>query len=140
MATALQIVKKLFPKVKTVTDSQKSIKIEVTKKDCSSRAVKDHKECALAQACKHIADGAIICVKYAYLINGNKAVRYSVPESVSREIAVFDRDGPFEPGTYHLAPVPPSNRLGTRREPGGHTSNGKPPNYHRTENIRGPVE
>lgn len=140
MATALQIVQKLYPEVKSVTDSKSVMKITVTKKDCLSRAVKDHRECALAQACRHIADGAIVCVKFAYLINGDKAVRYSLPESVAREITAFDRNAPFEPGVYQLSAVPPASRLGAKREPGAHTKNGKKPHYHRTENIRGLVE
>lgn len=140
MPTALQIVKRLYPQVMSVTDSNRNVKIEVTSKDCSSRAVKDHTECALAVACKRVSDGAIICVKTAYLIKGSKAVRYSLPESASREITAFDRNAPFEPGLYHLAAVSPSSRLMTRREPGAKTKNGKAPNYHRTENIRGVVE
>lgn len=136
MPTSLQIVRRLYPNVNFVTDSKKSLTVEVTSKDCASRAVKNHKECALAVACKKIADGAIICVKTAYLINGDKAVRYSMPETISREITAFDRSAPFEPGIYHLASVPPSSRLGAQRKPGGKTGNGKQAHYHKTENIR----
>lgn len=136
MPTSLQIVKRLYPQVLTVEDSKSPLKITVTKHDCQSRGVKKHTECALAVACKRIADGAIICVKTAYLVRGKRAIRYSVPESASREITSFDRNAPFEPGSYHLAAIPPSSRLGTKRTPGAHTGNGKKPNYHRTENIR----
>lgn len=136
MPTALQIVQKLYPEVTSVVDSKRNKVIEVTAKDCSSKAVKNHKECALAVACRKVADGAIICVKSAYLIKGTKATRYKVPESVSREITSFDRNAPFEPGTYHLTAVPASGELGAKRKPGGHTGNGKKADYHRTENIR----
>ncbi len=82
-------------------------------------------------------DGVIICVKTAYLIKGTKAIRFSNPESVSREVTSFDRNAGFEPGTYHLGKVSPSNRIGVKRafKKSGRTAK-KPINYHRTENVR----
>lgn len=137
MATAIQIVKRYYPDVTSVVDAKKAIKVEVTRADANSRAVKNHKECAMAVACKRQgADGAIICVKVAYLIKGTKAIRYSTPESVGREIISFDRNAGFEPGTYSLAAVPPSNEIGVRRKPGHKSGSRTGLNYHRTENVR----
>lgn len=136
MPTSLQIVQRLYPEVTSVVDSKRAVTVEVTQKDCLSRAVKNHKECALAVACNKIADGAIICVKTAYLIRGTKATRYTLPASVSREITAFDRNAPFEPGEYHLARVAPSQEQGTKRKYGKKTGNGEKVHYHRTENIR----
>lgn len=137
MPTALEIVQRFYPNVTSVQDAKRPVKIEVTKADTNNRAVKNHKECALAVACKRKgADAAIICVKTAYLIQGDKAVRYLLPASVSREITSFDRNAGFEPGEYHLCRVPPSVVMGVRRKPKKHTGTGKPTHYHRTENIR----
>lgn len=141
MATALQIVRKFYPEVESVRDSNKNIKIEVTKRDTQSSAVKNHKECALAQACKRslAVDGAIIAVKFAYLIKDKQAVRYSVPESVSREITAFDRNAEFEIGMYHLSKVSEANKIGNlKNRPGKHTKQGRKvyENIHKTQNIR----
>lgn len=137
--TALQIVRQFYPDVESVVDSGRNLTVEVTKKDTASKAVKDHKDCALAVACKRLpdVDGAVICVKTSYVIKGKKAYRYHNPESISREITAFDREAPFEPGVYELAKVPPTSKLGAKS--GGHrprTGNGTKPAYHRTENIR----
>ncbi len=140
MATALQIVKRFYPDVTTVVDSKRSIKVEVTKADAHKSAVKNHNDCALAVACRRSmgdVDGVIICVKTSYLIKGTKAIRFTNPESVSREVTSFDRDAGFEPGTYHLSKVSPSNALGTiRRYKKRKNDKPEPINYHRTENVR----
>jgi CheY-specific phosphatase CheX len=93
MPTALRIVKKFFPEVTDVEDAEKSQVIEVT--------------CAMAVACKrkYNLDGVIISVKTAYLIKGKKAKRFSLPESVSREIVSFDRDSGFAAGQYRLSKI-----------------------------------
>ena len=117
---ALSVVKKFFPKVKRVIDATEDAFIEVTAKDASSKAVKDHNACAMAVACKrkfHL-DGVIISRSIAYLVKGNKARRFSLPTSVSREVVSFDRGAGFAPGNYKLHYIPPKNRLGVIH--GGH--------------------
>lgn len=137
MPTSLEIVKKFYPDVTSVVDAKRPVKITVTKADTNNKAVKNHKECALAIACKRKgADAAIICVKTAYLITGTKAVRYLLPGSVSREITSFDRNAGFEPGEYHLCRISPSLEMGAKRKAKNKTGKGKSPYFHRTENIR----
>src|SRR5580704_307502 len=102
--TALQIVQKFYPGIKVVRDAKTPVRIEVLKRDIDDSDVRSHKFCAVARACKraqHI-DGAIIALKVAYLIKGGEALRYSMPESLSREIVAYDRNGDFAPGTYRL--------------------------------------
>ncbi len=110
--TALQIVQKFYPNVATVTDAKKETTIEVTKRDCQSKAVKNHSECALATACKRAMDldGVVIAIRVAYLIKGNEAVRFGLGESIAREVTAFDRQGNFEPGEYTL--LKPTHRIG----------------------------
>jgi hypothetical protein len=114
MSTALNTVKKFFPKVKSVVDATTPTLIEVTKKDTESKAVKNHSACAMAVACKRKfkLDGVIVSRSIAYLIKGNKARRFLLPASVSREIVSFDRGAGFQPGTYQLERVTKSLQLG----------------------------
>jgi len=117
MATALQVVKKFFPEVKNVEDGGRKVTIEVTKRDEATANKKSHKTCAMAVACKRKfeADGVIISVNRAYIIKGDTAKRYNLPNSVSREVVSFDRGAGFEPGTYQLSKVAESAKLGVRR-------------------------
>ncbi len=138
MASTLSIVNRFYPNVTSVVDAKRNVTIEVTKKDTNSNAVKNHKECALAVACKRKgADAAIICIKVAYLIQGDKAVRYNLPESVSREIVSFDRNAGFREGTYHLTKIPPaSQQRVTKRKRGPRTTGRNPVVMHKTEDVR----
>jgi hypothetical protein len=108
MPTSLAIVKKFFPNVSTVSDGKKTVRVEVTKKDSNSSTVKNHKGCAMAVACKRTFDlsGVVISRDRAYLVTGDKAVRYALPESVSREVVSFDRNAGFAEGEYALVPPP----------------------------------
>jgi len=139
LMTALQIVNKFYPQVTAVTDAKRPIDIEVLKRDINSSAVRNHKACAFAQACKRTKqiDGAIIALKVAYLIKDNAAVRYSIPESLSREIVAFDRNGNFEPGRYALES--PRRKLGDPSATGSdnRTKPGRKVRYrHTTQAIR----
>lgn len=141
-SNALVRVRKLFPNVTAVVDATEDIDIKVTRADTQTKAVRNHSECALAHACRRAmrADGAMINVTSAYVIKGNTATRYKLPESVSREIVSFDREAAFEPGDYHLHTPPPSAKLGTPSRSGARTGyktgNGKSIKYHVTENVR----
>lgn len=141
MPYALQIVNRFFPEVKTIKDARIDASIEVTQRDSSSATVKNHKACALAVACKRKLnlDGVIISVTTAYLVKDEHATRYSLPESVSREVVSFDRQGGFSPGKYELHRPSPTNRLGHRT--GGDrdkkTGNGRRRKFrHMTKGIR----
>jgi hypothetical protein len=139
--TALEIVRKFHPDVESVKDSNKPLIIEVTKKDAQSTAVKNHKDCAMAVACKRQlkADGVIVCLTTSYIIRGKQATRYKNTEAISREVTSFDRKAGFETGIYELARVPKSSRIGTNNKRHG---KGKekhyPPKFsgHRTDNVR----
>src|ERR1043166_2021863 len=116
MPSALTSVKKFFPRVKSIADSTKNIKIEVTKNDANSKAVKQHDACAFAVACKrkfHLS-GVIISRSVAYLIKRDKAYRFQLPPSIEREIVSFDRGAGFAVGEYELERVSKSDRLGIR--------------------------
>lgn len=131
--TALKIVQKMFPNVTSVVDAGRARLIEVERADLRSATVQSHRACAMAVACKRKLDldGVIMARSTAYLIKGRRATRYSVPESVTREIISFDRGAQFEPGTYRL--IPPVKKLG---EPQGerspHEETGRAPRYHHT--------
>lgn len=117
MPSALQIVQKFFPGVKTVVDAERNARIEVTSKDEATSRKKSHKGCAMAVACKrkfHL-DGVIISVNRAYLVKGDRARRFQLPPSVSREVVSFDRGGGFEPGDYELSKVGEGTKLGVSR-------------------------
>ena len=88
--------------------------IRVTGEDCSSIGIQDHASCAMAVACKRElgADGAIVSLHIAYVVHGDTAFRYFVPESVSREVVSFDRNGGFSPGNYELKAPPKGHHLG----------------------------
>lgn len=117
MSRALSVVQAAFPNVTKVMDAKKDVFTEVTKRDTTSATVRNHKACAMAVACKRKMelDGVIMSVSTAYLIKGDTATRYMVPESVSREITAFDRDALFEPGEYMLKAPGKQNRLGAGR-------------------------
>jgi hypothetical protein len=108
MPTSLNIVKKFFPEVEHVSDARGSLRVEVTRKDSQSSTVKNHKGCAMAVACKRTfgVDGVVISRDRAYLIKGNKATRFALPESVSREVVSFDRGAGFAEGVYELVKPP----------------------------------
>jgi hypothetical protein len=51
-------------------------------------------------------------VSKAYVIQGQTAYRFNLPESVAREVVSFDRDAGFDPGVYTMNPPKPSQKLG----------------------------
>jgi hypothetical protein len=113
---AIDVVRKFFPGVTIVKDAMRNAVIVVTKNDANSKAVRKHDACAMAVACKrkfHL-DGVIISRSVAYLVKGNTARRFKLPESISREVVSFDRGGGFAVGRYELSTMPPCSRLGVR--------------------------
>jgi|SRR5580704_3115494 hypothetical protein len=137
---ALAIVRKYFPNVEEIEEGTEPLRVEVTKRDSSSAAVRNHDACAMAVACKRQAkaDGVIVSIQTSYVIKGTVATRYKVPNAVQREIVSFDRDAGFAPGEYELVPFEPSGRLGVRQAPTGpHKVTGKPKQFqHHTAGIR----
>lgn len=138
-SVALNIIQKYYPNVNRVVDSKKPIVVSVTPEDNKFSKAKSHNKCAMARACQRQehADGAIISVRSAYVIKGNVAFRYRVPESVSREVVSFDRKSGFSPGTYQLATYGPNDLIGKKSSgvPSKPNSNKKIIRHH-TTNIR----
>jgi hypothetical protein len=118
-------IQRFCPEVNRVADATKPITITVTKRDVQKSSKKNPENCAMACSFKRRGwDSAIIHRSTAYLVRGDLAVRYFVPQSVVREIVSFDRHGDFRPGDYHLSAIDPSRRIGayqpeTRNVPGG---------------------
>lgn len=140
---SLRRVRKFFPKVETVSDSQKRVLVNVKETDGNGAKPGEFHQCALARACRRElnVDGALIGLAFSYLILGTHATRYSTPEAVSREMISFDRHADFDAGSYSLNAIPKMSQLGT------HTDNqrdGKSPNtgnrlskpYHITARVR----
>jgi hypothetical protein len=141
MPTSLSIVKKFFPEVEHISDATKNLRVEVTRKDSNSSAVKNHKGCAMAVACKRTfgVQGVLISRDRAYLIKDNRATRYSLNNSVSREVVSFDRGAGFAEGVYELS-KPPKVEVKTGKPKGKSHGNGpdyKGPRFvHQTTGIR----
>lgn len=143
---AVKIVQRHFPKVTKIIEAKENLEIEVLPVDDKNSKRRDHEACAMAVACKRAykADGVIISRSVEYLVKDNLAVRFFIPESVSREIVSFDRGGAFNPGVYHLRKPSESDTLGYRQEVNedreekhGHTDKrAKKAKLHRTQGIR----
>jgi len=135
---SLAVVRKYFPKVNYVEEAREPLVIEVTNQDSNSASVRNHESCAMAIACKRKAnaDGVIVSIKTAYVIRGDTATRYEVPQAVQREIVSFDRNAGFAPGTYKLTPYAPSNRLGVAQNRGKNGRSKGRKFIHYTANIR----
>lgn len=129
--SALNIVRKYHPNVTKVVDAKQKVLIKVTKHDCDSATKKAPGDCAMAKAFKREYDGAIISMARAYLVKGNVATRYQVPQAVQREIVSFDRHADFAPGEYVLGPV-----LGETNKLGNMTA-GKAKKYRQRPATRG---
>lgn len=117
-SVALSYVRKFYPEVTRVLDAKRGTKVTVRPKDCENGVGKAANMCAIAKAAMRHYDGAIISLSRAYLIKGTTAIRYKVPDHVTRELVVFDRAHNFEPGVYVLERPRVGNRLGEWRGSG----------------------
>ena len=135
---SLSLVRKYFPIVEMVVDSNKSAIIEVTSSDASSKDRRNPAACAYARACKRTftADGVIVTKTMSYIIINRKATRHQNPETVTREIVSFDRGAGFEPGIYILSAVHPSRRLGVNHRGGKASGKQGKRIHHVTTNVR----
>lgn len=139
ISRALGIVRKYFPEVNKVADAKAPLSLEVTNRDQTIATRRAHKTCAMAVACKRKLnlDGVIISIKTAYMIKGKKAIRFAVPEHVSREIVSYDRGSSFEPGVYKLNV--PDVAIGESRS-GVDIVNRTPHDHHRSKAIHLPTK
>jgi hypothetical protein len=138
--SALSIVRKYHPNVNRVIDAKKPVTINVTAEDCRNGKKKGASSCAMARAFERSYDGAIISLATAYLVKGDTAIRYRVPDAVTREIVSFDRSKQFAPGEYKLAQIEPARKLGLVHKVVNRTDPSKykkaPRKYHKTAGIR----
>ena len=112
--TAINIVQKYHPEVKQVVDAKLDAQVAVTKEDCRTSKSKKPEACAMAKAFQKTYDGAVISMSVAYLVKGDTAYRYLVPQHVQRELVSFDRSKLFAPGVYKLKAPSMSSALGKR--------------------------
>lgn len=117
MPTPKTLIKRHFPQVKRIVDSERTLDVTVTAEDTAAGNKLDPENCALAKACvrQKIADAAIIGISTSYLIRGDTAIRYHTSTAVSREITSFDRHDDFAEGQhYKLSRISPSCRQEVR--------------------------
>lgn len=144
METALTMVQRYYPNVRSVEDAKKPVLIAVNRQDCTNAKPLSFTDCAFALACKRSDfDGAVITLSTAYLVNGTKATRYKISNVLSREITVLDRtkDGDkFRMSQYKLNAPSASSKLGPRRHPekrkGRHMPTGQRTKPVYTEDVR----
>lgn len=115
---SLEYVRRYYPDCVKVIDAKRGTKITVKPQDCANGVGKAPNICAIAKAAMRHYDGAIISLSRAYLIKGNVAHRYEVPNHVTRELIVFDRSHQFQPGVYRLEKIGKDRQLGMRGKPG----------------------
>lgn len=103
-----------------VVDASKKIVLHISPRDVAKGDNKNPSACAAAQACLRQlhADDARVHIGRTYLKIDNKWVRYRTSKALRSEIVAFDRGGKFMPGEYTLEPMPPSDRLGRKKEKG----------------------
>lgn len=133
----VQRVRHYFPEVDSVVDATKPVIVTVKDTDNSTSKKKTHDACALAHACERerVCDAALIFPRIAFLVKGKTAIRYRVPESVTREIVVFDRGGDFAPGDYQLSPCSKRDRLGNKTPRNNSKRNKKTRAYRKPEVV-----
>ena len=134
MKTAVNLVQKYFPGVKEVRDAEQELPIEVISTDVTSAQRKQHASCAFAVACKRTfnLEGVLISRSIAYLVLGESAVRFQVPDKLRTETIHFDKSGSFNLGTYTLLRVNRAHKLGKGHRKEGFISSYGPRKHKRT--------
>ena len=127
-----------------VVDALKPLDIRITADDVRRGAQKNATSCAAARAlCREGFTEARVHAARTYVKQPDgKWLRYFTGDGLRSEIVAFDRGGAFEPGEYRLAPIQPSERIGTRaKRAGGITGKrkghkpGRPPGAPRKNHI-----
>jgi hypothetical protein len=128
-----------------VEDAKRKITLAVTEEDVRLGTLKQARSCAAANAiCRQTgATEARVHASRAYIKQGGKWLRFTVPLAMRSEIIAFDRGGDFAPGEYILTPVQPSVRLGVVRNHGvekrkgnHHSKNKRKRAYHVVSGVR----
>lgn len=104
-----------FPRVTHIADLKEPLLIRVGKAEVDTAEPKDPAHCAFANACAAtFGCKAFVSLRSVYLIFGHIAVRGITTELLRREITDNDRYRKFTPGTYRVAAITPSTRIGVR--------------------------
>lgn len=120
-----------------VKDGKSSIDLVVTTGDVKRSTAKDPTNCVAARACRRAlgASEARVHVGRTYIRFNGHWERYHTSPALRAEIVSFDRGGKFEPGTYRLIKIQPSQ--GKDRRWGKRTNKGKKRGkYHVLTNVR----
>ena len=107
------------PLVKATTPKR----IIVEDRDIRRGVRRDRTRCAFVCATKRI-DPDVVAVTFqltrADIEYPDRIEQYALPQSMTREVVVFDRNGDFAPGEYELKPMPTRRKpVGKRRGKGG---------------------
>lgn len=126
-----------------VVDGLKPIEIRITKDDVRAGALKSASACAAARAlCREGFTEARVHAGRTYVKQKDGTwLRYQTTPALRSEIVAFDRGGKFEPGTYRLTPIQPSQSIGARAKRKGYnytkkSSSGPKRKNHVTTGIR----
>lgn len=126
-----------------VRDSRRHMVVTVLAKDLKGARRNNPECCAFARACKRQkkVDAVHFFKTSAWIEKDGVLTRFQLPESMKREIIVFDRGGKFAPGEYQLRAVSKARRLGKgsgkTRVGGDDTRKGyKRPHTHTTAMVR----
>lgn len=138
LAHLLDAIRLKFPKVRHIKDATEPLVLNVTDADVKGARKKEHSKCVMAQACKRVAEGAVVSLSRLYLISGETATRYISNHHIARELVSFDRSGVFAPGEYVLNAPTESHLIGTPREGPPSSPSGERPlrRHHITKGVR----
>lgn len=109
---------------KKVVNARQRVTLRISAKDARTGASKDPGACAAAKAAMREIPNctmARIHLGRAYLFDNKTDTwkRYKTTDALRSEIIAFDRGGKFEPGTYDLRPLSPSDlEPKPRKKPG----------------------
>ena len=93
-----------------IEDSASPVLVTVTNHDVVNAKKKDSKDCAFSRAALRVPGvlGAYFFLKTAFLEYKDKIVRFTLPQSVQKEIVSFDRAQILAPGIYQMSAVSPA--------------------------------
>ena len=133
---------------KTMIDSGKALDITITERDVKQGKASSPSHCAIARAVRRIrpdVENVFVFRSTCWIEEGERLIRYSLPDSLQKEIVCFDRAKKFAAGDYYLGPAP--NRKRNREQARGkrpqvearrkrRASSAPKKRSHRTEGIR----
>lgn len=127
-----------------VKNLTRPITLEITEQDCAKGNARQPGSCAAALAIVREypnCTGAKVHLGRVFIKIGNRHwLRGKTTGALRTEIAAFDKGGNFDPGSYRILPLSPSE-LADNRHSGGKNAHGKSKTkkrtLHFTKNVRG---